>query len=56
MLTYRQISQDIVLLTNCPVKVQVSQAQSNWFVFQDAPAYQRQGGAAMLIPDMTRVK
>ena len=29
------------LPTNCPMKTKVSQAQSNWFVLKEAPAYKR---------------
>ena len=39
ILTYRQISPNIILHTNYPMKIKVSQARSNWFVFKEAPAY-----------------
>ena len=29
------------LLSDCPMKVKVSQAESNWFAFKEAPAYKR---------------
>ena len=34
ILIYRQIPLNIFLLTNCSMKIKVSQAQSNWFVFK----------------------
>ena len=37
------------------MKINVSQAQSNWFVFKEAPAYKR-GGADLHNPDMSSVK
>ena len=38
-MTYRQIPPNIFLPTDCPMKIKVSQAQSNWFVFKEAPLY-----------------
>ena len=34
-MTYRQIPPDIFLPTDCPMKIKVSKAQSNWFVFKE---------------------
>ena len=41
VLTYSQIPLGIFLLTDCPMKIRVSQAQSNWFVFKEGPDYKR---------------
>ena len=41
ILTYRQISQNIFLFIDCPMKVNTSQAQINWFVHKEAPAPKR---------------
>ena len=41
MLTYCQIFPNVFLLKNCPMKIKVSQAQDNWLVFKEAPAYKR---------------
>ena len=41
VMTYRQIPRNIFLPTDCPTKIKVSQAQSNWFVFKEAAAYKR---------------
>ena len=35
-MTYRQIPPNIFLPTDCPMKIKVSQAQSNWFVFYES--------------------
>ena len=37
------------------MKIKVSQAQSNWFVFKEAPAI-KEGCADLHNPDMNRVK
>ena len=29
------------LLANCPMKIKVCEAENNWFVFKEAPAYKR---------------
>ena len=42
VLTYSQIPPNIFLLTHCPMKIKVSQAQSNWFVFKEAQANKRE--------------
>ena len=42
------------MLTNCLQKIQVSQAQSNWFSFQEAATYKRQGQADLHTPDRNR--
>ena len=41
ILTCRQIFPNIVLLTNFPVKIKVSQAQNNWIVFKEKPSHKR---------------
>ena len=41
VLTYSQIPPNIFLPTDCPIQIKVSQAQSNWFPFKEAPAYKR---------------
>ena len=41
-MTYRQIPPNIFLPTDCPMKIKVSQAQSNWFVSKEVPAYKRE--------------
>ena len=39
-MTYRQIPpNNIFLPTDCPMKIKVSQAQSNWLVFKEALPY-----------------
>ena len=40
-MTYRQIPANVFLPTDCPMKIKVGQAQSNWFVFKEAPVYKR---------------
>ena len=37
-------------------KIQISKAQSNWFIFQEEAAYKRQGRADLHTSDMNRVK
>ena len=41
ILTYHQTSPNIYLLTNCPIKIKVSQAQDNWFILKEASTYKR---------------
>ena len=53
-LYYNQNSTNIFLLPNCPMKIKVIQAQSNWFVFKEALAYKRQWCSNLCIPDMNR--
>ena len=55
MLTYRQISPNIFLLANCPMKIKASQAQSNQIVFKQAPAYKIQVCVDLRTPDMNKV-
>ena len=43
-------------LQNVLQKIQVSQTQSNWFSFQEAATYKRQGRADLHTPDMNSVK
>ena len=50
MLTYRQISLTFFNLQAVLQKMQVSQSQSKWFVFQEAVAYKRQGRVVLHTP------
>ena len=55
MLIYRQISPKFFSIQTVPQKIQVSQAQSNRFVFYEA-TYKRQGRVLLHTSDMNRVK
>ena len=57
MLNYRQnFSKIIFCLQTALEKIQVSQAQSNWFSFQETATYKRQGHADLHNPDMNRIE
>ena len=53
---YHQISPKLFCLQTVLQKMQVSKAQSDWLVFQEAIAYKRQGRADMRTSDTSRVK
>ena len=55
VLAYSQIPPNIFLPTDCPTKIKVSQAQTNWFLFKEALAYKRRV-RRLHNPDMSRVK
>ena len=55
MLIYRQISPKFFSIQTVSQKIQVSQAQSNRFVFYEA-TYKRQGRVLLHTSDMNRVK
>ena len=50
-MTSRQTPPNIFLPTDCPMKIKVSPAQSNGFVFNEAPTY-----TDLHNPDISRVK
>ena len=55
-LTYRQISPNFFRLQTVLQKVQVSQVESNWLVFQKVAAFKRHGCADLRTPNMNRIK
>ena len=40
---------------NCPMKIKVSQAQNNWFVFNETP-FTKEECTDLHTPDMNKVK
>ena len=55
ILTYRQISRNIFLFIDCPMKVKVSQAQINWFVHKEALTSKKEVHRSAN-PNMNRIK